>query len=111
MNMSCRSNRWHVCPLSLRVLHHDAPNSRRPNGQRRTGLTGGILAIFKVEFMNICFLAGYRREWLFQTAVLDDVRSAARSELELSVRDVVDRCRHSKPIALAGPMHLLWRQE
>ena len=24
MNMSCRSNRWHVCPLSLRVLHHEA---------------------------------------------------------------------------------------
>jgi aryl-alcohol dehydrogenase-like predicted oxidoreductase len=30
------------CPLSLRVLHHEAPNSRRrPNGQRRTGGTAG----------------------------------------------------------------------
>ena len=47
MNMSCRSNRWHVCPLSLRVLHHEAVNSRRrPNGQRRTGgYRGPSLAI------------------------------------------------------------------
>jgi hypothetical protein len=42
MNMSCRSNRWHVCPLQLWVLRHEAPNSRRhPTGQRRTGVTAG----------------------------------------------------------------------
>ena len=43
MNMSCRSNRWHVCPLSLRVLHHEAPNSRRrPNGHVGRGLPRAI---------------------------------------------------------------------
>jgi hypothetical protein len=31
----------------------------------------------RVEFLNIRFLAGYRREWLFADEILDDVRHSA----------------------------------
>ena len=41
--MSCRSNRWHVCPLSLRVLHHEArTHDDVPTGNVGPGLPRAI---------------------------------------------------------------------
>jgi hypothetical protein len=65
----------------------------------------------KVEFLNIRFLAGYRREWLFADEILDDVRHSAHSDSVLSIGDIVSHTVCSQPIALAGLLHLLWRQE
>jgi hypothetical protein len=65
----------------------------------------------KVEFLNIRFLAGYRREWLFTDEVLDDIRQSAHSAPLLSINDIVSHTKRSRSIALAGLLHLLWRQE
>lgn len=65
----------------------------------------------KVEFLNIRFLAGYRRPWLFRSDVLDSIRNAAQQVDERTVGEIVSGARHSRPIALAGVMHLLWQQE
>jgi hypothetical protein len=43
MNTSCRANRWHVCPLSLRVLHHEArTHDDVPTGNVGRGLPRAI---------------------------------------------------------------------
>jgi hypothetical protein len=39
----------------------------------------------KVEFLNIRFLAGYRRPWLFRSDVLDSIRNAAQQVDERTV--------------------------
>jgi len=65
----------------------------------------------KVEFLNIRFLAGYRREWLFADETLGDIRRSAHSAPVLSINDIVSHAKCSRPIALAGLLHLLWRQE
>ena len=65
----------------------------------------------RVEFLNIRFLAGYRREWLFADEILDDVRHSARGVPVLSIGGIVSHTVCSQPIALAGLLHLLWRQE
>lgn len=65
----------------------------------------------KVEFLNIRFLAGYRREWLFANEILDDIRQSAHGASVLSIGDIVSHTKCSRPVALAGLLHLLWRQE
>ncbi|MBJ7336749.1 TnsA-like heteromeric transposase endonuclease subunit [Mycolicibacterium sp.] len=65
----------------------------------------------RVEFLNVRFLAGYRRKWLFDDEILDDVRHSAHSVPELSIGDITSHTVCSQPIALAGLLHLLWRQE
>ncbi len=65
----------------------------------------------QVEFLNIRFLAGCRRPWLFRAEVLDALRTAAKSATESSIREIVSSAGHPKPVATAGLMHLLWQQE
>jgi hypothetical protein len=65
----------------------------------------------KVFFANVRFLAGYRRDWLFAPDVLAEIRSAAAREPQQRICDVIDSISRPKAIALAGLMHLLWRQE
>jgi hypothetical protein len=65
----------------------------------------------KVEFLNIRFLSGYRREWLFAPETLSDVRESAHNAPGRSISDIVSHTKRPKPIALASLMHLLWRQE
>jgi hypothetical protein len=65
----------------------------------------------KVEFINVRFLAGYRRASHFDTDVLDAVRFSAAREHEMCVGEIVESTRYPKHLALASLMHLLWRQE
>jgi hypothetical protein len=65
----------------------------------------------EVIFDNVRFLAGYRRDWLFDRDVLAEVRSAAGHQPGQQIRRVVDDIRRPKPVALAALLHLLWRQE
>jgi hypothetical protein len=51
----------------------------------------------QIRFMNIRFLAGYRREWLFNTTTLDKIRRSTLNESELSIGDIVSRTECSKP--------------
>ena len=65
----------------------------------------------EVVFDNIRFLAGYRRDWLFAPDLLAEIRSVAAHEPQQSIRSIINRINQPKPIAVAGLMHLLWRQE
>lgn len=64
-----------------------------------------------VQFLNIRFLSGYRRPWLFRPEVLASIREAAKQLDEPSVGEIVSGAGYSRPLALAGMMHLLWQQE
>jgi hypothetical protein len=65
----------------------------------------------KTLFANVRFLAGYRRDWLFPSDVLAEIRSAAAREPQQRICDIVACTGRPKAIALAGLMHLLWRHE
>lgn len=65
----------------------------------------------KVEFMNVRFLAGYRRASNFHTDVLGAVRSAVPHEDEMPIVEIVELTKYPKHRTLACLMHLLWRQE
>lgn len=65
----------------------------------------------RIEFLNVRFLAGYRRTWLFRAEVLDAVRDTAQRSGNRSIDEIVTKTKHSRPVALAAAMHLLWRQE
>jgi hypothetical protein len=62
------------------------------------------------ELENVRFLAGYRRSWLFATAVLDRVR--ATSAENRTFGEVVGALDDCDPAAVrAAVLHLLWRGE
>lgn len=65
----------------------------------------------EVEYGNIRFLAGYRREWLFQSDVLSRVRHALQSAAEASVDTIVRATELPRVTAFPGLMHLLWLGE
>jgi hypothetical protein len=65
----------------------------------------------KVEFMNVRFLAGYRRASHFNVDVLDAVRSSVPHEDEMAIGEIVQSTTYPKHLALASLMHLLWRHE
>jgi hypothetical protein len=65
----------------------------------------------EVVFGNVRFLAGYRRDWLFAPGLLAEIRSAAAREPQQPIRSIINGISQPKPIAVAGLMHLLWRQE
>jgi hypothetical protein len=65
-----------------------------------------------VEFNNVRFLAGYRRDTLFDVDRLDEVRSSARSDgAPTTIGQIVAGAQVPRQLALAGLFHLLWRQE
>jgi hypothetical protein len=63
-----------------------------------------------VELANVCFLAGYRRKWLFPPSLLDQVRDTALDAASLSEALA---CVPDQPLHLvkAAMLHLLWRRE
>ena len=65
----------------------------------------------KVEFINVRFLAGYRRASHFDADVLAAVRSSLAREHEVRISEIVESTTYPKHLALASLMHLLWRQE
>ncbi|MFE2441640.1 TnsA-like heteromeric transposase endonuclease subunit [Streptomyces sp. NPDC059426] len=64
----------------------------------------------EAELENIRFLAGYRRSWLFDPAILEETR---RADLDgVTLGDAVRRVPgHAEPRVRAAIHHLLWRQE
>jgi hypothetical protein len=65
----------------------------------------------KTEYLNIRFLAGYRRPWLFDDSVVSEVRHAAVSAPGSTISDIACGTRYPKRTALPALMHLLWRQD
>ncbi|MEV0774637.1 TnsA-like heteromeric transposase endonuclease subunit [Streptomyces sp. NPDC050433] len=63
-----------------------------------------------VELENIRFLAGYRRDWLFDDRLLDQVRSVEVNGQALA--EVVEILSSQEPAAVrSSVLHLLWRGE
>ncbi|MEW9533651.1 TnsA-like heteromeric transposase endonuclease subunit [Microbispora sp. NPDC049125] len=64
----------------------------------------------KVELENIRFLAGYRRDWLFDQTLLNELRTASPDGSTLA--DVVRSLpQWPKRVVHAHLLHLLWRQD
>lgn len=107
-------------PLVVDVTR--AKNMTKPDFSRMLALTRQIVESRgwryevlheppKIEYLNIRFLAGYRRGWLFSPDVLDAVRDGAGRAAYRSIDEIVSDTEYSRPIALAAMMHLLWRQD
>lgn len=62
----------------------------------------------EVFYANIKFLAGYRRDWLFDEDVLTEVCESAAREPNQSITDVLQGTQVPKPTAKAALLHLLW---
>ena len=65
----------------------------------------------RTEYLNIRFLAGYRRPWLFHERVIDEVRRAAESAPGSTIDEIACGTSYPKRTALPALMHLLWRQD
>ena len=63
-----------------------------------------------VELENIRFLAGYRRDWLFSAALLEELRGADLDGVPLG-RAVACLPGRPEPQVRAAVHHLLWTQE
>ena len=62
------------------------------------------------ELASVRFLAGYRRDWLFDAGLLDEVRAR---DLDGVTLGAACRCLPARPVPLvrAAVLHLLWQQE
>jgi hypothetical protein len=62
------------------------------------------------EAANVRFLAGYRRSWLFERDLLDELRHV---DLSAATLGEAFECLPARPAALvrSAVLHLLWRQE
>ncbi len=65
-----------------------------------------------VELANLRFLAGYRREWLINQAILAEMRARVEDLVGMTITDG-EHLFWNQPWPLVRPalMHLLWRQE
>lgn len=65
-----------------------------------------------VWIANVRFLAGYRREWLLNQGILNDIRSNRLRFAGLSVAQTESLCSdYSKHLVRPVLMHMLWRHE
>ena len=63
----------------------------------------------QVELENVRFLAGYRRDWLFDPRLLDALRDADLDGMPLgAVTEILSGW--PPPLVRSGLLHLLWRQ-
>jgi hypothetical protein len=64
----------------------------------------------EAELDNVRFLAGYRRDWLFDQALLGELRATGMDGATLgeAFRSLPAR---PEPVVRAAVLHLLWRQE
>jgi hypothetical protein len=65
----------------------------------------------RTKLLNVRFLSGYRRSWLFRTGVLDAIRFASTKSEAPTVAEIISGTDYPRAIALAGTLHLLWQQE
>lgn len=66
----------------------------------------------RIRLENIRFLAGYRRDWLFNADILDEIRYCREHLAGLPIRDA-ERVLKSRPPHLVRPalFNLLWQHE
>jgi hypothetical protein len=66
----------------------------------------------RIRLENIRFLAGYRRDWLFNPDILDEIRYRREHLAGLPIRDA-ERVLKSRPPHLVRPalFNLLWQHE
>ena len=65
-----------------------------------------------VRLTNVRFLAGYRREWLINQRILNELRSHTGDFVGTRISDVErNRCDDERPLVRAALMHLLWCHE
>jgi hypothetical protein len=62
-----------------------------------------------IELANVRLLAGYRREWLFDQAVLAELREADLDGMPLGAVSLALPHRQPETVAAAA-LHLLWKQ-
>jgi hypothetical protein len=66
----------------------------------------------RIRLDNVRFLAGYRREWLINTRILDEIRSCRGRFAGMSIADAEQSvCEYPQSLVRPALMHLLWRQE
>lgn len=64
-----------------------------------------------VWLANVRFLAGYRREWLLNQDVLNEIRSSRLRFAGLSVAETESLCSSRKHLVRPVLMHMLWCHE
>jgi hypothetical protein len=64
----------------------------------------------EIRLTNVRFLAGYRRDWLFDQGLLEELRKA---DLAAATLGDAFAClpHHAAPLVRSAVLHLLWRQE
>ena len=65
----------------------------------------------RTEYLNIRFLAGYRRPWLFDPKHVVEVRGLAEQSTRATVDEIASSTGLSRSTALPVLLHLLWRQD
>jgi hypothetical protein len=65
-----------------------------------------------VNLANVRFLAGYRRDWLINPGILDQLRCRAAELAGMCVAEAEQQITDQPhPLVRSALMHLLWRQE
>jgi hypothetical protein len=65
-----------------------------------------------VRLANIRFLAGYRREWLMNQSILDELRARSTDLVGVSIGDAERRIvNRPLPLVRSSLLHMLWTQE
>jgi hypothetical protein len=65
-----------------------------------------------VRLANVRFLAGYRRGWLINQPILDELRSRSAEFVGASIREAERRIDDRPlPLVRSAVLHMLWAQE
>jgi hypothetical protein len=65
-----------------------------------------------VRLANVRFLAGYRRGWLMNQSILDELRSRSAEFVGVAIGDAERRIAdHPLPLVRSAVLHMLWTQE
>jgi hypothetical protein len=66
----------------------------------------------RVHLANVRFLAGYRREWLINTRILNEMRSSSGQFAGMSITDAEQSVRpYPQQLVRPALLHLLWCHE
>jgi hypothetical protein len=63
----------------------------------------------EVFFANVRFLAGYRRDWLVEESLLNEISCAAADKDDITIRELAAAVCRPKHTVLPGIFHLMWR--
>jgi hypothetical protein len=65
-----------------------------------------------VQLENVRFLAGYRRDWLIDAAILHEIRTRTKDLIGVPIAEAERKITgHPQPLVRAALMHLLWCHE